>query len=113
MHVAFGRVRRRIALLQPKADTNNFKLDRTYAFFHDNGCLTHCRRGFKPRLQWELRKSYLIKHYICITVVFVRYGESNSVRQSALHPGTGKRRTDSGLFNCVESAATSVRMAAI
>ena len=33
---------------------------RTYAFFHDNGHPTHCRRGLKPRLQWELRKSYFI-----------------------------------------------------
>ena len=33
---------------------------RNYAFFHDKGRMTLCRRGFKPRLQGGLRKSYFI-----------------------------------------------------
>ena len=35
----------------------NFFMNRTYAFFRDNGRMTPCRRGLKPRLQRGLRKS--------------------------------------------------------
>ena len=42
----------------PKYLSNSrYYYSRTYAFFHEILHNTHCRRGYKPRLQGGLRKS--------------------------------------------------------